>query len=338
MAFEQPSAAVLTEGHATPRKASVTVIGAGAFGTAVGVSLARGGHAVTLCCRTEEQASAINAEGENRNYFPGHALPNTVSATSRLEPALSADVVCLAFPAKQMDDYVARFERDLPPDAIVINLVKGLHDQTFTFAGLFAQRLPGVRYVALKGPTFARPLFNAEWSGLTCGTSSESARQVVQDLFRGLPVDLDHCASAEAVDAVSAIKNVYAVVLGLVASMGLTENTTFLLISRIVKEISIILRRLGYDSSALLCHCGLGDTLLTGLCDTSRNRTLGFMMGKGIPIDPNRSGFLAEGSRAVTTLHRRAGGPDTPLLEAVQEILAGHAQPISILAILGGRA
>jgi glycerol-3-phosphate dehydrogenase (NAD(P)+) len=338
MAFEAPAPAMAAAGRATARRASITVIGAGAFGTAVGVSLARGGHAVTLYCRTAAQADSINAEGENRAYFPGHALPRSVSATHDLDSVLGADAVCLAFPAKQMDDYVAHFTRALPPEAVVINLVKGLHDETFTFAGLFAQHLPNVRYVALKGPTFARPLFNAEWSGLTCGTTSESARQLVEELFRGLPVDLDHCGSAEAVDAVSAMKNVYAVVLGLVASMGLTENTTFLMISRIVKEISVLMRRLGYDSTALLCHCGLGDTLLTGLCDTSRNRTLGFMLGKGIPIDPNRSGFLAEGSRAVTTLHRRAGGADTPLLEAVLEILAGRAQPISILAVLGGRA
>lgn len=313
----------------------VTVIGAGAFGTAVGVAFARAGHAVTLYCRTPEQAAAINAHGENRGYFPGHPLPRNVSATCDLESAGAADAVCLAFPAKEMDGYITRFEQVLEPGTVVINLVKGLHEVDFTFAALFARRLPELRYVALKGPTFARPLFNAEWSGLTCGTNSESARQLVRELFRDQPVDLDHCNSAEAVDAVSAIKNVYAVVLGLVASMGLSENTTFLLISRIVKEIGVLLRRLDCDGSALLCHCGLGDTLLTGLCDTSRNRTLGFMMGKGIPIDPNRSGFLAEGVRAVATLHRRGGGPDTPLLEAILDILEGRAAPISVLGVFG---
>jgi glycerol-3-phosphate dehydrogenase (NAD(P)+) len=116
-------------------------------------------------------------------------------------------------------------------------------------------------------------------------------------LFRDSLLHLDHCYSAQATDAVSAIKNVYAIVIGLASSIGLSENTTFLLVSMIVKEIRAILEALGYGTEALFSYCGLGDTLMTGFCDTSRNRTFGIMIGKEIPIDVNRSAFISESNR-----------------------------------------
>ncbi len=315
----------------------IAVLGAGSFGTAVAATLARSGHAVDLYCRTAEQAELIQDTRENRRYFPGHKLQAQITATNDLDRALAANVIFLAFPARMMDDYAGKIAAGAPSDAIVVNLVKGLHEEAFTFAALFERVKPSVRYVSLKGPTFARPLFLGEWSGLTCGTSSEPARALVTDLFKDAPIVLDYSASAEAVDAVSAAKNVYAIVLGLAASVGLSENTTYLFVTLILKEISVIVRRLGFDPAVLLSFAGVGDTLLTGLCDTSRNRTLGVMMGRGIPIDSSRSDFLAEGARAVSTLRRHLEGAETPLLDAVLAILEHRAEPMSILNVFEAR-
>ena len=155
-------------------------------------------------------------------------------------------------------------------------------------------------------------------------------------LFAHASVALDHSDSPGAIDTVSAVKNVYAVALGISAALGLSENTTFLLVSRIIKEIRTILIALGHDADVMLTYSGLGDTLLTGFCDTSRNRTFGFMLGRGLFIDTERSGFLAEGVRAFAILRARVDRP-LPLLDVIVDILEHRVEPLAMLETLGLR-
>ena len=99
----------------------------------------------------------------------------------------------------------------------------------------------------------------------------------------------------------------------------------------VVKELRRVLDALGCDPAVLWSFAGVGDVLLTGLCDTSRNRTIGLMMGKGVPIDLVRSDFVAEGVRAVDALETHLGDKvATPLLDAVAAVLHGRAAPASM--------
>lgn len=311
----------------------VAMLGAGAFGTAVGAVLARAGHEVTMLCRTAAQAETIRATGQNARYFPGQTLPAGMATTADFGAVADADALFLAFPAKVMDDYAATIAA-AHPDALVINLVKGLHPTHFTFAELFRQVAPGVRYVALKGPTFARPLFLGEWSGLTCG-GAQACVDTVVDLFAGAPIVFDRTDSADAVDVASALKNVYAIALGLVGSTGPSENTVYMAATLVLRELRTILTGLHYDESVVTSFAGVGDTLLTGLCDTSRNRTLGLMIGKGIPLDTSRSDFLAEGVRAVAAIESHLEGLHTPILHTVADVLAGERTPVAIFETFG---
>ncbi len=309
------------------------MLGAGAFGTAVGAVLARAGHDVVMLCRTPEQAQTIRDTGQNARYFPGQHLPTGMTTATDFADVADADALFLAFPARVMDDY-ARIIADAHPDALVVNLVKGLHPQHFTFAELFRQLAPQVRYVALKGPTFARPLFLGEWSGLTSGGSASCVEAVI-DLFHNAPIVFDRTDSADAVDVASALKNVYAIALGLVGSTGPSENTVYMAATLVLRELRAILTGLGYGESVVTSFAGVGDTLLTGLCDTSRNRTLGLMVGKGIPLDTNRSDFLAEGVRAVAAIEAHLQGIHTPILHTVADVLAGRKTPVAIFETFG---
>lgn len=315
---------------------SLAVLGAGSFGTAVATALARGGHRVTLLCRTDAQAGEINDRHENARFYPGHRLDPLIDATADLSAVIGRDMLFLAFPSRVMDDYAGRIAAEGRPGATVVNLIKGLHPTHFTFADLFRTTAPAMRYVALKGPTFSRPLFLGEWSGMTCGADDSADGAAVTGLFGGGALAIDAIASASSVDIASALKNVYAIALGLVGSTGPSENTTFMAATLVIKELRRILDRLGCHPDVLWSFAGVGDILLTGLCDTSRNRTIGLMMGKGIPIDLVRSDFVAEGVRAVDALEAHLDGMDTPLLDAVAEVLHGRAQPASIFDAFAG--
>ena len=315
----------------------LAVLGAGSFGTAVATALARGGNAVTLLCRTEQQAAQIRDGHENPRFFPGHPLLPLIDATADVDAALAGEVLFLAFPGRAMDDYAHRIAAAARPGTVVVNLIKGLHPDHFTFAELFARVAPQAGYVALKGPTFSRPLFLGEWSGMTCGADDPAVGERVAALFAGAgALVLDRSGSARSVDVASALKNVYAIALGLVGSTGPSENTTFMAATLVVKELRRVLDALGCDPDVLWSFAGVGDVLLTGLCDTSRNRTIGLMMGKGVPIDLVRSDFVFEGVRAVDALEAHLGGRcATPLLDAVAAVLHGRAPPTRVFEAFG---
>jgi glycerol-3-phosphate dehydrogenase (NAD(P)+) len=324
-----------TETEARPPH--VAVLGAGAFGTAIATAMARAGTPVTLLCHSDAHARAIAETGENARYFPGHMLPEGITTTADLSGAIGAQFLFLAFPAKVMDDYAARIAAEGRPGAIVVNLAKGLHAEHFTFAELFRRVAPTTRYVALKGPTFARPLFLGEWSGMTCGAEDPAVVDAVIALFGKAAIAFDRSASPDTVDIASALKNVYAITLGLVGSTGPSENTVYLAVTLVLREMRAILAGLGLDEGVMLSFAGVGDTLLTGLCDTSRNRTLGLMLGKGLTIDPARSDFLTEGVRAVETLRAHLHGIDAPFLKAVADVLAGRETPTHVFEVIGLR-
>lgn len=313
----------------TPSTPRISVLGAGSFGTAIANAVAQSGHDVTLLCHGQAQADEIARTRFNRRYFPDHAINDRIVPTADRARAIDADLLFLAFPARALDEFIAEFAA-LSGQPVAINLIKGLHPEFFTFAQLFAARLPHIDYVALKGPTFARPMFLGELSGMTCGARSRETQQRVAALFRGTNVVVDFFDVPEAVDLISAVKNVYAVAVGISAALGLSENTTFLLVARIIKEIRLITDTLGYGPDILLTHSGLGDILLTGLCDTSRNRTLGFMLGRGLHIDTERSSFLAEGVRAFSILRDKVDAP-LQLLNVIIDIVEHRIEPVALL-------
>ncbi|HEU0066885.1 MAG TPA: NAD(P)H-dependent glycerol-3-phosphate dehydrogenase, partial [Sphingomonas sp.] len=283
------------------------------------------------------QDAAIRATGQNARYFPGVHLPDGMSTTTHFAAVADADALFLAYPARLMDDFAAQIAAHARADATIVNLVKGLHPAHFTFAALFRHVAPQRRYVALKGPTFARPLFLGEWSGLTCGSDDADAVDATIALFDRAPIVFDRATSADAVDVASALKNVYAIALGLVGSTGPSENTVYMAATLVVRELRTILCALGYGEGVVTSFAGIGDTLLTGLCDTSRNRTLGLMIGKGIPLDTGRSDFLAEGVRAVAAIEAHLSGIHTPLLHTVADVLAGRVPPTAIFDTFGLR-
>jgi glycerol-3-phosphate dehydrogenase (NAD(P)+) len=308
------------------------VIGAGSFGTAIAAAIARSGFKVDIYCRTPEQAAEIEKTRKNQRFFPNSHLSELISATNDLSVIKKSRIIFFAFPASNIDYYIGLIENKIDRENIIlVNLVKGLHNEHFTFSALVKARAPWVHYVALKGPTFARPIFFGELSGLTCGAPTDQGRDACTMLLKNSGIDLDYSTSADAVDVVSAIKNVYAIALGLTASLGLSENTRFLLISRVIRELRTIILALKEDPDVLYTYSGLGDMLLTGLCDTSRNRTLGFMIGKGIHVDKDKSTFLTEGLRTISMLNTRVGSADTPILRSLIEIINHRSDPLSIL-------
>lgn len=317
----------------------VAVIGGGGLGTAIAAGIARSGHHVTLLCRTAAQSDAIRTTGINHRYFPGLPLPSGIATTADLADVTDVDVVFLATPITAIEEYALTLAPIVSPAMVVVNMAKGLHARHLSTARLFAGAMPRNPYLALKGAVFARPLLLAEWSGMTLGHDprhADAAARVAALLdIRSLLVE--RFPSAEAVDVVSALKGVYGIFLGLLASTGASENTMFLGLTFVFREMSRILSALGLDPRVMMSFAGVGDTLLTGLCDTSRSRTWGLMIGKGA-IDLKQVADAFDSLRTVAILRGHLGDAPTPLLDAVVAVMDGGAAPSSIVRAFGRRA
>jgi glycerol-3-phosphate dehydrogenase (NAD(P)+) len=216
----------------------------------------------------------------------------------------------------------------------IVNLVKGLHPERFTFSEHIKALSSRIEYASMKGPTFARPLLMNETSAFTCGTKSIEVREQISFAFANTALEFDSFDCSTAVDTVSALKNAYAILLGMLAAVNLSDNAKYALATKVFNEVRFILRHLGHDPEVIFRYCGIGDILLTGLCDASRNRTLGVMIGKGIPVDMSRQNFLSEGIRTVHIVADHVPPTVAPLLYRLREIIAGSRAPAELLTEL----
>jgi glycerol-3-phosphate dehydrogenase (NAD(P)+) len=275
------------------------VVGGGSFGTAVATLLARGGHPVRMLVRSDEVATSINRDHENPGYHPGVTLDRRISATTDAAEATGSAVAFWAVPSNAVESSMAAVAEACPrPPSHHVVLAKGLHERLQTLDQVAAELFAGTQVASLKGPTFSLPLLRGAPSGMTLGTADADVRDRVRDLFAGSTVVLDDHPSAADVELVSALKNVYAVALGIIASYDDAENTLYTAVVRILKELRALIDAMGHSTTVLDTYCGVGDLLLTGLSDRSRNRTLGVMIGKGFGLATS-GGVLVEGRRTA---------------------------------------
>lgn len=312
---------------------TVAVIGGGAFGTAIAVAVARSGARVKIFCRRDGQADIINASGYNADYLPHVRLPSSIVATSDLTECLGADVCFLAVPSRFLGEYSSKLAAAATGQNIVVNLAKGLDPDYFTFDKIFLPFRNKITYVTLKGPTFARQLANGEPSSFTVGATELAAAQRVADLFCSSAVAFDYHSCPASVDLVSALKNVYAIVLGIGRAIDLSDNSTYMLTTDVLREAAQVMNAISHDGDVLSKYCGVGDMLLTGSCDSSRNRTLGIMLGKGVPIDHSRTDFLTEGVRTVRIMLGLVGRQTAPFIGFLDDVLAARVRPNQLMAV-----
>lgn len=295
---------------------NVTVIGGGAFGTAMACTLAQTATSVTVLVRNEEQAASINNLRRNSQYLPDHKLPKKVRASTDPACVSESSAVFLATPAHSLEATCHKLRPHLGPHATVVNLAKGLHSEHFTLDKALAVCLPGQPIACLKGPNFARPLLHGAPSGMTLAALVPEHAEAIKPLFKNSTVTLEDWPDMAAVEFISAAKNVLAIIMGISDATDDNPNTRFMVVQRILKEAHLLLETFGFHPGVLFTYAGCGDLLMTALNDSSRNRTLGLLIGRGFEFASSAAGPVLEGRRTVGLINHR---------------LAAHAQRHQLL-------
>ena len=316
-------------------------MGAGGWGTALAVHLARVGHDACLWGRDAGLIADMRVRQINAVYLPDVRFPPSMRVTHDLDEALErAGIVVMATPSHGTRDIARLAAPFVPRGAIVLSATKGIEQHTlFRVSELLEQELgPDVAVAVLSGPSFASELARELPTAVSVASRDAQVVEAVQAEFRAPYFRLYGTSDVTGVEIGGALKNVIAIAAGLVEGLGLGHNALAGLITRGLAEISRLACAAGAQRETLSGLSGLGDLVLTCTSAPSRNRRVGIELAHGRALQDIVDGtrMVAEGvrtTRAALDLGTRYG-VELPIAEQVAELLAGRKDPRAALGEL----
>ena len=324
----------------------VSVLGAGAWGTALARVLADGGADTVLWSWQPEHADAMATIRENQEFFPGFALPASLQVTSDVaRVAAHAELLVLVVPSHALRRTLLAFRPFLAKDVSVVSASKGIEVESLALmTEVITQVLADDatnRVAVLSGPSFAREVAERVPTNLVAASLNDGLAHRVQDLFSREWLRVYTSRDPIGVELGGAMKNVIAIASGASDGLGLGQNTRAALITRGIAEMSRLATAMGGQSRTLAGLSGMGDLVLTCTGDLSRNRVLGFKLGQGAPLAEAMaaSSGVAEGYWTAKSVHDLGVkmGIDLPICGAVYAVLHQGSSPLEELRALLSR-
>ncbi|MDT8397837.1 MAG: NAD(P)H-dependent glycerol-3-phosphate dehydrogenase [Pseudomonadales bacterium] len=305
----------------------VAVLGGGSFGTVLANILAHNGHQALLWMRDAEQVEMLNTRHENSVYLPGYPIHENVIASDDLEAAVQkADMVFVVVPSVSFRAVVQQMKPFLPDNAILVSSTKGIEANTFKLMSqILKEEIPAARIAVLSGPNLAREIALKSPTGSVIASADADVRREVQqalssDYFRVYAND-----DMFGVELGGSLKNIYAIIAGLVDSMGMGHNTSGMLMTRSLCEMARFAVHLGADPMTFLGLSGVGDLIVTCSSPLSRNFRVGKALGEGKSVETiiDELGQVAEGVNTLRQVKEKADelGVDMPLMRGLYEII-----------------
>jgi glycerol-3-phosphate dehydrogenase (NAD(P)+) len=260
---------------------NIVILGGGSFGTALANELSRNpSNQITILLRDETIKKEINETHFNSKYFLNTKLNEKIRAATDYGIIKRADAVIIAVPTKNIPEIAAKMSGHLSPSTLIMNASKGILKNGQTIVVFLKRELDHQNVITLKGASFSSEILNSMPTLFTVGFSRKEQLEVIHNMMAQTNLYVDYTTDIRGVEFLSAVKNIYAILLGNIDAKFNAANTRFLILTKAISEIKLILRAVGGKEETLFLSCGIGDTLLTALNDLSRNRTLGLLIGK----------------------------------------------------------
>jgi glycerol-3-phosphate dehydrogenase (NAD(P)+) len=319
----------------------IAIIGAGAWGTALALVAARAGNIVRLWAHSAEVASLLQRERENKVYLPGFSLPETIKPSNDLAAALGdAEFVITAVPSHLCRQIYQQMLPGLHPEMVLVNATKGLEIETRMRMEEVVRDVVAFapRYVALSGPSFALEVANDEPCAIVGASSQIDWAVRVQETLSTNRFRIYTNNDVIGVEIGGAIKNVMAISTGAISGLGLGYNSSAALVTRGLAEMTRLALRLGGKAETLAGLSGLGDLVLTCFGELSRNRRVGYELGRGrrLPEIMSEMRTIAEGVKTARAAHELATGlaVELPITTGVYQMLYQGKSPRELLTEL----
>ncbi|MDX6674362.1 MAG: glycerol-3-phosphate dehydrogenase [Solirubrobacteraceae bacterium] len=311
----------------SPGSRRAVVVGAGSFGTAVAVLLARGGLRTALQARTAEQAEVLARERENALYLPAVPLPRELRIESTSAGLGRADYVFLGVPSRGLDEVIAGLEEaGLPERAAIVSLAKGLvPPDGVAPTVMLSARFGPERVACVGGPAHAQETVTAG-AGLVAASTDERLAATLAQVFNRAGVVCELSNDPVGVELAGAAKNAAALAAGATERQGL--NAAGAAAGHIFAEVWRFAEGQGGRPESLIGLAGTGDLVATALAPQSRNRRAGELLAEGVPAAeiPARIGQAVEALESVPLLARalERAGIDAPVTAALGRLIAGE--------------
>ena len=319
---------------------NLAVLGAGSWGTALAILLARHGHQVRLWAHRAEHAEAMRATGENSRYLPGIPLPDGLHPEASLTAALAGcrDVLVVV-PSHGFQALMTQIAPLLGDEGRVAWATKGLEPDSSRLLHEVALQYLGERPLAVvSGPTFAREVAEGLPTAVTVAANDQPFAEAMAGYLRGDTFRPYTSTDMVGVQVGGALKNVLAIAAGIADGIGYGANTRAALITRGLAEIRRVGDALGAHPDTLMGLAGLGDLVLTCTDDQSRNRRCGLLLGQGYNLEQARVeiGQVVEGVGTVREAWALADRlqVEMPITEQVYQVVHADRAPADAVQAL----
>jgi glycerol-3-phosphate dehydrogenase (NAD(P)+) len=312
----------------------IAILGAGAWGTALALSLARrGGHELCLWSHSAPLAEQLADAGENLPYLPGFTLPADIQITADLPRAIfEADILLCVTPSQHLRGIISEIAPLLTRNQIILSASKGIEETTFLRMSQVVAAVANNPFAVLSGPSFAQEVAAGMPTAVVVASTSPQIAQIIQRDFTSPTLRVYTNDDVPGVELGGALKNVIALAAGVAHGLNLGYNSSAALITRGIAEMTRLAIACGGRRQTLAGLSGVGDLVLTCTGSLSRNRTVGVELGRGrqLPdIIVSLNGKVAEGVRSTAAALGLAAryAVEMPITEQMDAILHHNKSP-----------
>ena len=288
----------------------ISVIGGGSFGTVIANISADNGYEVSFWMRNKSQAEQLNRTRENSQYLPDYLLNERIVATSDMAAAVKdSGLIFVAVPSSSFRQVVRDMVPHISEEAVLVSTTKGVESGSFDMmTQILNQEAPKAKVGVLSGPNLALEIAKKDLTGTVIASPDEEVRKLVTSALKSKYFRVYANNDMFGVELGGSLKNIYAIIAGIAAALGMGHNTNSMLVTRALTEMARFGKELGADPMTFLGLAGVGDLIVTCSTPLSRNYRIGFALGKGTPLEEAVAelGQVAEGVNTVKLVQEKA--------------------------------
>lgn len=261
----------------------VSFLGAGSWGTALAVMLAKNGHSVTLWSAVDSEIQMLSEYREHKDRLPGVKLPESVVITGSLEKACKGyDLVVFSVASPYVRATAKRAAEFIPDGQLIVNVAKGIEEDTLkSLRDIICEEIPGGEVCVLSGPSHAEEVSIGMPTTVVVGSGNEASAGIIQEIFMNDTFRVYTSPDITGIELGGSIKNVIALAAGVSDGLGFGDNTKAALITRGIAEIARLGTAMGGRLETFAGLSGIGDLIVTCTSNHSRNHNAGYLIGKG---------------------------------------------------------
>jgi glycerol-3-phosphate dehydrogenase (NAD(P)+) len=309
------------------------VIGGGSFGTAIASILASNGIKTQQWMRNEDVADAINTTQENPQYLPGATLDSRLLASTNLQQVIEgAELIFVSVPSKSFRSVVQKLKPYLSAGQSLISTTKGIEPDGFNLmSDVLTDECPGHSVAVLSGPNLAKEIGQKQLTATVVASEDGTLRSQIQEALGCEYFRVYASDDMYGVELSGALKNIYAIVSGFIAALGMGENTKSMIITRSLAEMSRFAVAQGANPLTFLGLAGVGDLIATCMSPMSRNYRVGYAIGEGRSLEQaiEELGEVAEGVNTLRYINTKSDelGIYMPLVKGAYAVLFTQVDP-----------